>query len=44
MDEMTQQNAAMVEQAAAAAETMEEHARNLVVSVATYRVIRIALF
>ena len=37
MDEMTQQNAALVEQAAAAAESLEEQARNLSQSVAIFR-------
>jgi methyl-accepting chemotaxis protein len=37
MDEMTQQNAALVEQAAAAAESLEEQARNLAQSVAIFR-------
>ncbi len=38
MDEVTQQNAALVEEAAAAAEALEEQAQNLSVSVATFRV------
>jgi methyl-accepting chemotaxis protein len=37
MDEVTQQNAALVEEAAAAAESLEEQARSLVRSVATFR-------
>lgn len=37
MDEMTQQNAALVEQAAAAAKSLEEQARNLAESVAVFR-------
>jgi methyl-accepting chemotaxis protein len=37
MDEVTQQNAALVEQAAAAAESLEEQAHNLSVSVSTFR-------
>ena len=37
MDEMTQQNAALVEEAAAAAETLETQARNLAESVAVFR-------
>jgi methyl-accepting chemotaxis protein len=37
MDEMTQQNAALVEQAAAAAESLEEQARSLAESVAVFR-------
>lgn len=37
MDEMTQQNAALVEQAAAAAESLEEQARNLADSVSVFR-------
>jgi methyl-accepting chemotaxis protein len=36
MDEVTQQNAALVEEAAAAAESLEEQAQNLSVSVATF--------
>jgi methyl-accepting chemotaxis protein len=36
MDEVTQQNAALVEQAAAAAESLEEQARSLVASVAMF--------
>lgn len=36
MDEMTQQNAALVEQAAAAAESLEEQARNLMSSVSVF--------
>lgn len=38
MDEVTQQNAALVEEAAAAAESLEEQAQNLAASVATFRV------
>ncbi|MFZ3017471.1 MAG: methyl-accepting chemotaxis protein, partial [Gallionella sp.] len=38
MDEVTQQNAALVEQAAAAAESLEEQAHNLAVAVATFKV------
>jgi len=38
MDEVTQQNAALVEEAAAAAESLEEQAQNLAVSVATFKV------
>ncbi|MES1981829.1 MAG: methyl-accepting chemotaxis protein [Pseudomonadota bacterium] len=37
MDEVTQQNAALVEEAAAAAESLEEQAQNLSVSVATFK-------
>jgi len=37
MDEVTQQNAALVEQAAAAAESLEEQARNLADSVSAFR-------
>ncbi|WP_162888580.1 methyl-accepting chemotaxis protein [Dechloromonas sp. HYN0024] len=37
MDEVTQQNAALVEQAAAAAESLEEQAGNLALSVAVFR-------
>ncbi|MCC7546909.1 MAG: hypothetical protein IT532_04005 [Burkholderiales bacterium] len=37
MDETTQQNAALVEEAAAAAESMEEQARGLVDAVAVFR-------
>jgi methyl-accepting chemotaxis protein len=37
MDEVTQQNAALVEQAAAAAESMEEQARNLAHAVAIFK-------
>ncbi|MDD3354128.1 methyl-accepting chemotaxis protein [Zoogloea sp.] len=37
MDEVTQQNAALVEEAAAAAESLEEQARNLVQAVARFR-------
>lgn len=36
MDEMTQQNAALVEEAAAAAESLEEQARNLVQAVSVF--------
>jgi len=38
MDEVTQQNAALVEEAAAAAESLEEQAQNLSASVATFKV------
>jgi methyl-accepting chemotaxis protein-1 (serine sensor receptor) len=38
MDEVTQQNAALVEEAAAAAESLEEEAQNLSASVATFKV------
>jgi len=37
MDEVTQQNAALVEQAAAAAESLEEQAQNLSASVSTFK-------
>ncbi|MBN9698282.1 MAG: chemotaxis protein, partial [Zoogloea sp.] len=37
MDEVTQQNAALVEEAAAAAESLEDQARSLVRSVAMFR-------
>ena len=37
MDEVTQQNAALVEEAAAAAESLEEQAQNLSASVATFK-------
>ncbi|MDP2143628.1 MAG: methyl-accepting chemotaxis protein, partial [Gallionella sp.] len=37
MDEVTQQNAALVEEAAAAAESLEEQAQNLSVAVATFK-------
>ncbi|MDD5299687.1 MAG: methyl-accepting chemotaxis protein [Gallionella sp.] len=37
MDEVTQQNAALVEEAAAAAESLEEQAQNLAVSVGTFK-------
>ncbi len=37
MDEVTQQNAALVEEAAAAAESLEEQAHNLSTSVATFK-------
>jgi len=37
MDEVTQQNAALVEQAAAAAESMEEQAGNLASAVAIFK-------
>ncbi|MBI5439552.1 MAG: hypothetical protein HY936_11530, partial [Nitrosomonadales bacterium] len=37
MDEVTQQNAALVEEAAAAAESLEEQAQSLSVSVATFK-------
>jgi methyl-accepting chemotaxis protein len=38
MDEVTQQNAALVEEAAAAAESLEEQAQNLSASVSTFKV------
>jgi len=38
MDDVTQQNAALVEQAAAAAESLEEQAQNLVVTVSSFKV------
>ncbi|MGZ5600822.1 MAG: methyl-accepting chemotaxis protein [Methylobacter sp.] len=38
MDEVTQQNAALVEQAAAASELLEEQARNLAITVGTFNV------
>ncbi len=38
MDEVTQQNAALVEEAAAAAESLEEQAQNLLASVSTFKV------
>jgi hypothetical protein len=38
MDEVTQQNAALVEQSAAAAESLEDQARNLSNSVSHFRV------
>ena len=38
MDEVTQQNAALVEEAAAAAESLEEQAQNLATAVATFKV------
>ena len=38
MDDVTQQNAALVEQAAAAAESLEEQAQNLVVTVDSFKV------
>jgi methyl-accepting chemotaxis protein len=38
MDEVTQQNAALVEEAAAAAESLEEQAQSLAASVATFKV------
>ncbi|HZW24770.1 MAG TPA: methyl-accepting chemotaxis protein [Gallionella sp.] len=38
MDEVTQQNAALVEEAAAAAESLEEQAQNLAVAVGTFKV------
>ncbi len=38
MDEVTQQNAALVEQAAAAAEALEEQAHNLTVAVGSFKV------
>jgi len=37
MDEVTQQNAALVEEAAAAAESLQEQAQSLVRSVAVFR-------
>ncbi|MGB4673768.1 MAG: chemotaxis protein, partial [Azovibrio sp.] len=37
MDEMTQQNAALVEEAAAAAESLEEQARSLAEAVSVFR-------
>jgi methyl-accepting chemotaxis protein len=37
MDEVTQQNAALVEEAAAAAESLEEQARGLVQAVSMFR-------
>ena len=37
MDEVTQQNAALVEEAAAAAESLEEQARGLVQTVSMFR-------
>ncbi|MGO8855628.1 MAG: methyl-accepting chemotaxis protein, partial [Steroidobacteraceae bacterium] len=42
MDDVTQQNAALVEQAAAAAESMEEQARNLAKAVAIFKLTGIA--
>ena len=38
MDEVTQQNAALVEEAAAAAESLEEQAQNLSASVAVFKI------
>ena len=38
MDDVTQQNAALVEQAAAAAESLEEQAQNLVLTVGSFKV------
>ncbi|TAK60125.1 methyl-accepting chemotaxis protein [Methylobacter sp.] len=38
MDDVTQQNAALVEQAAAAAESLEEQAQNMVVTVSSFKV------
>jgi len=38
MDEVTQQNAALVEEAAAAAESLEEQASNLTQAVSVFRV------
>jgi methyl-accepting chemotaxis protein len=38
MDEVTQQNAALVEEAAAAAESMEEQAQNLAAAVSVFKV------
>jgi len=39
MDDVTQQNAALVEQAAAAAESLEEQAHNMVVTVSGFKVV-----
>jgi len=39
MDDVTQQNAALVEQAAAAAELLEEQAQNLVITVSSFKVV-----
>ena len=38
MDDVTQQNAALVEQAAAAAESLEEQAQNLVITVSSFKI------
>jgi len=38
MDEVTQQNAALVEQSAVAAETLEDQARNLSIAVSHFKV------
>jgi methyl-accepting chemotaxis protein len=38
MDEVTQQNSALVEEAAAAAESLEDQAQNLASTVATFKV------
>jgi methyl-accepting chemotaxis protein len=38
MDDVTQQNAALVEQAAAAAESLEEQSQNLVITVSSFKV------
>ncbi|MGZ8221131.1 MAG: methyl-accepting chemotaxis protein [Methylobacter sp.] len=43
MDDMTQQNAALVEQAAAAAESLEEQAQNLVVTVSGFKIEKTAV-
>ena len=40
MDEVTQQNAALVEEAAAAAESMQEQAQNLSRAVSQFRLVR----
>jgi hypothetical protein len=42
MDEVTQQNAALVEEAAAAAESLEEQAQNLEAAVAVFKVANVA--
>ena len=42
MDEVTQQNAALVEEAAAAAESLEEQAQNLAISVGTFKINSVA--
>ena len=39
LDELTQQNAALVEEAAAAAESLEEQALNLAKAVAVFRIV-----
>ena len=39
MDDVTQQNAALVEQAAAAAESLEEQTQNLAITVAHFKLI-----